>query len=472
MLVEDDEDQFEVSSDVLLKAGFRLHAFRAVEPALAFLRTTSDRIDQGIEDLIDLFVLDRRLPARVGESSLDELGDGLLSQVRADWPDARLVVFTGYATVSHLQVTLQGGGQLPCRSGQPLDRIKVLTKDQSLEFRNEARAYRSLLQELEDVEIRVEPAGSLDPRASRMLRRLAFEYGATSVGATPLGGGLTGAQVWRCELSGAQGLLATIVAKKVKRPSLPSGLAELLPLGSAASTVASISGLLGGGYVNVIRVAGTNPTDLMTTLASDPVRALLLIQPLRHALGQIASSQLRQSVSEICESLIGWSELATILGRHSVETPSGTLSATVEVGLRHGDLHPANLMIDGTNAVLIDHDSNTFAARVIDPVTLLISTLVHPDSPIRGGDWPSSEEIRSSFMTPAFASRHSHQAWFSGVLEWVIDAKASDRELWALVLAYAGRQLQYDDVLEDREVVDRLIAICETAVAGLEATNL
>ena len=76
-----------------------------------------------------------------------------------------------------------------------------------------------------------------------------------------------------------------------------------------------------------------------------------------------------------------------------ISIPAGSLTATVNVGVRHGDLHPANVLIDNGVAVLIDFDSSGFASAAMDPVTALLSTLVHPDSPLRGDAWPDVGEI-------------------------------------------------------------------------------
>jgi len=128
------------------------------------------------------------------------------------------------------------------------------------------------------------------------------------------------------------------------------------------------------------------------------------------------------------------------------------------------------VLIDNDQAVLIDFDSTTFAAGALDPVTMLISTLVHPDSPIRGASWPDASEITASFATSDFGREHVCRAWFQGVLEWIEECRASQREFWALVLTYAARQLRYQDVLADEEVVERVVAIIRRATAVLAAT--
>lgn len=188
VLIEDDPQQAEVSQGVLETAGYAVRSFNSIAPARDYLHTSTD--------LIDLFVLDRRLPVNAGEPATDEFGDELLKEVRSNYLDARLVVFTGFATIRHVQESLQGSGQLPAQDGQPIDRVTVLEKDQSLEFKEQVEQFRQLLQTLDDIEIITPPGtASLNARDKRVLRRLAFDYRAVSISVASLDGGLTGAGV-------------------------------------------------------------------------------------------------------------------------------------------------------------------------------------------------------------------------------------------------------------------------------------
>lgn len=463
VLVEDDPEQAEVSVGVLEAAGFNVHSFNSIAPARGYISDSTD--------LIDLFVLDRRLPVNSGESATEEFGDELLKEVRSTHPDARLIVFTGYATVRHLQESLQGSGQLPAQDGQPLDRVKVLEKDQSLEFKLEVEQFRELLQDLEDIEIITSPGTApLSAIDKRVLRRLAFEYRAVSVSVAPLDGGLTGASVWRCQINRSEGRIATVVAKRVKVHGSPGGLAELLPRANTTATVSTISGLMAGKYLNVFQLAGDSPFPLMDVIAEQPDKAVELAKPVWDALRAVTAQRLTTTVAEMCQPLISWDLLTERLRAYEVQAPAPSLSVTTRIGPRHGDLHPGNVLIDNGQAVLIDFDSETFAAGALDPITMLLSTLVHPDSPICGAAWPDASYIGSTFGTPDFGRGHPCESWFRSVQEWIVECHTSPREYWAVVLAYAGRQLSYPDVLQNQEIIDRLVALARRASEELAST--
>ena len=208
----------------------------------------------------------------------------------------------------------------------------------------------------------------------------------------------------------------------------------------------------------------------MTVLGSDPDLAVEYAKSVWAALDGVSETSQLLSVAEICASLIGWDELRDVADGFGISIPAGSLTATVNVGVRHGDLHPANVLIDNGVAVLIDFDSSGFASAAMDPVTALLSTLVHPDSPLRGDAWPDVGEIEGSFGSQEFGSVHSHKAWFAAVAAWTGERSTSSREFWSLALAYSGRQLRYDDVLGDPAVRDRVIAVARKAAACLGAT--
>ncbi len=460
VLVEDDPEQMAVSRAVLLEAGFEVREFTAIESVLDYLSSPPP--------LLDLFVLDRRLPMREGEPEREELGDELLAQVRSDFRDARIVVFTGYASIRHVQEALRGSGQLPVRDSAGIDRVSVLEKSQSLEFRAYVQEYRRLLQELDDIEVTLVGAGEFTALDRRLLRRVGYAHQAVAVNAQRLAGGLTGASVWKCELRHAAGSVGRVVVKQVESPEAMGGLAQLLPRSAATATVGSLSGLMGGRHVNVIQLAGDSAASLMSVLSDDAVAAAEQLRLVQAAFRSVPEEVRHLTVAEIAAPLLDWSLVGELLGRHGIEVPPGSMHVTVRVGMRHGDLHPANILVDEGRPVLIDYDSSCFGAGLLDPVAALLSTLVHPESPIKGGGWPPVEVIRADFGTPSFGADHPQAAWFAAATEWLESARTSDRELWAVVLSYAARQLKYDDVSSDPPTLERVLEISRLAAQRLQ----
>lgn len=449
-----------ISAAIIAEQGFRVIPFDAVEAALSYLESSSD--------FIDLFVLDRRLPMRIGEQAADELGDALLSEVRSSYSDARVIVFTGYTSDGLFQDAMKGSGQFPIRSSNPVDRISVLRKDQSIEFRRLVAEFGRLLQELDDIEISEDTNNrDISVRDQRLLRRVAYEFDAVSLRPTSLTGGLTGAQVWSCEIHQDQGHVANVVVKRAEKlPSL-AGLQDLLPLSTAATTRASVAGLIGGGHVSILRLAGANARSLSRHMAEDIESSSDFVGQVSEALDRVQERVETVTLEALISPMLSWEKLDALLRSHDVPRPSPSMRISTKIGMRHGDLHVANIMIAGSEAVLIDFDSNCFGSALLDPVTLFLSTLVHPDSPLRGAGWPDATEIEANLGTDRFGVTHAGSPFFGATRQWISSRRSNQREFWGVVLGFCARQLRYPDVVADSDVLNRTLVIVRKASAIL-----
>jgi hypothetical protein len=259
-----------------------------------------------------------------------------------------------------------------------------------------------------------------------------------------------------------------VIVKDVKKPDQLRGIAGLLPPSMAMSTIATLSGLMDGRYANVMQAAGSGSQTLMSLVEAEPHHALELLVPVAEALRAIPSSATTENLEEVVSAFITYEDLVLALEPLELAPPSRTMQVSLARGWRHGDLHPGNILIVSDRAALIDFDSECVAGACIDLVALLVSTLVHPDSPIRGQGWPDEDQVATDFGTPNFGRDHPCIAWFAGLHQIREQLGAGQREFWATVLAYAARQLNYGDVLEDPETHRRVIALVRRSHAELE----
>jgi len=460
VVVEDDLSFLEGVREYLVSLDFELREFHDVSSAQGYISST--------HDLIDLFVLDRQLPISEGGPASGEVGDLLLTEVRQAFPRVRLFVFTGYATVEHAQQAYEGAGRILENTPHATDVVTVRTKSQSLEFEEDVRKYRALLQRLDNIEIqRWTGADPFDSFETRLLRRVAFHYSADSITPIPLAGGLTGAKVWRCEIKKRDAGTMNVVVKTSEVRSPSGGLQGMLPPGIVTATLDQFNDLTGKWHVSVLQLAGQTPEALMDQIGQDPAGALERVQPVFQALGSVSEVETVVSLEELCAPLIQWDKLTDILRVHSISPPSKGLRVTTKLGLRHGDLHPGNILVDAGFARLIDLDSTCMASCLLDPVTVLLSTLTHPGSPIKGHYWPDESAISEDLGTDAFGHGHGSEAWFSGAWAWTQERTSSSREFWGIVLAYSARQLKYGDVLDDADALIRVRALTMRAVQEL-----
>jgi CheY-like chemotaxis protein len=467
LLVEDDEEQIEFTRGVLTDAGFHVLVARSAGEATAAAGEAGRPID--------LIILDRRLPPARGDEPTDGTGDRLLDALVMQLPDTPFVVFSGYTGVPHVQFATRGRGVIPIGpGGLAVDRVTPFSKAQSLEFASHVRQIATQIDDLDDVEADCDFGG--DPLAAvsrRLLKRVAVEFGARSISARPLSGGLTDAALWLCQLTGSDGLrLATLVVKRSKGGAQVSGgLHTLMPAAFVAAPVAVVAGMCDGYRASVMQVAGHDAVSLMTLLVELPEEAAGYLRRLSAALlvATADAGSVVQTLEELSRPLGEWAAMEVRLQTFDVELPRRSMVTNTRVAAQHGDLHPGNILVAGGQPMLIDFDSEVSGSCSLDPITALLSPIFHVDSPLRKASWPTPKQC-SEVGSEAYFLNGPCESWMRVAWEWVQSTKTTDREMWMLVLAFAARQLKYPDVLEDDLARSRAVALAKVAADRLRDT--
>lgn len=450
VLVDDDKQQLEEVSSTIVDAGYDLITFESVEEALNFL--------DAADTLIDLFVLDRKLPMRSGEKAVDELGDELFRTVTARHPDARVIVFSGYTDFDHAQESMEGTGFVFDDGDVRINRVSVVRKSQFDKFERLVGELRDVITRFEMIE--VSGTGAIGEHQKRILRRIAYHYRASAISAQPLAGGLTDAAVWRCEVASPSGPIAAVVAKVSESIPSAGGLQDLLPRDSIARRVEVIRGLMGGSIVSILQLAGTSTASLMSLIGSKDLEAAQVVQSLRRCLDVLERSPARSiPLRELVGQILDWDVFEQELVAIGLSAPSPELWVTTSTVMSHTDLHAANVLVCDGSPVLIDSDENKFSSALRDPAVLLMSSWIHPDSPFCSSDWPTPEGIAEHFGDPSFAWGSLSPAWCASVLDWMDERSVSRREYWAVVLAYGARQLRFENVRSSEGLNARVVAL-------------
>lgn len=460
-LVEDDPEQVPETTDSLTTAGFEvIHYWDASEAK------------RGLSDLqgqIDFLVLDRNLPNAIGDQPSNQIGDDLLEDLLAEYPDVPVAVLTGYSDEDYAQFATRHRGSITLRSGSiSVDRVAPFRKSQTLEFERYAVRLHDQLMRLRDINVLPDSLRSdLNDAKKLLLRRVAFEFAGTSVRAEPLEGGVSDADVWHCAIDGPDGLVADYVVKKVKKIPSTGGFQSLLPGSLAAAVVHTVNGLCRGQCATVIQTAGRNAQPL-SSLIADHSSTQDVIERLLSGLDSMAhnNTTVDKNLSDVTSYFAEWNLIEEILSTHGIRAPRPTISVRTTLKHQHGDLHPGNILVVGSDPVIIDFDSQLYGSRIIDAVSLLLGGLFHKASRLRVGSWPEPANF-SVFDRTIFLQDCPFPEYFSACLDWLVASVTSERELWAVLLSFAVRQLNFPDVMES----DRLQA-CAVELARTMAENL
>lgn len=460
ILVEDEPPAAAFTSDALEAAGFDVVLY---EDAISAQEHVDSRAD-----LIDLLVLDRRLPLRTGETPKDAVGDDLLSAMLSKHPDLVAVVFSGHTGLEHSQFATAERGVVSLGNGVfEFDRVRLFEKGQSIEFDDYLSRVHRALSAVQDIQILGVEISQLTAHDKRLLRRVAFELGGSSIAARALGGGLSDSAVWLCEVEGERAATARVVAKRQIKTRDPGGFQTLCPAQITAGTVGTIRGFCGGYYVTIQQLVGADPTPLLALIAADQEAAVASTLILREGLSTMTAGQRSNvAIQDIAAPFARW-ELIEQLGlEFGIDVPPGSRIAATMSAPRHGDLHPGNVLVADGRPVIIDFDSQTVGSQLVDVIALQYGPLFHPDSPLFGSEWPSPEQCAAP-LSDGFLDECPYPAYFDLMSGWAHEATTSPREHAAVVLAYAIRQLKYPDVVNNRRSRDRAVALATWAATSL-----
>lgn len=116
----------------------------------------------------------------------------------------------------------------------------------------------------------------------------------------------------------------------------------------------------------------------------------------------------------------------------------------------HGDLHGKNIFVSPDGAQLIDYGDVGEGPASLDPVTLELSLLFHPDAPGKTGTWPSVEQAKAWGNLEIYLDSCPFPEFVRECRDWASRTAAGNREIAASAYSYLVRQLKYNDTDKDR----------------------
>lgn len=428
-----DRFQHEISA-----AGFNVARAYSSQEALTALDDSSAR-----GELVDLVVLDRKLPEVLGDRAVEQTGDRLFEEIEARYPDTPIIVLTGYSDEDFALLVLQRRNTLDLGLREPIQRIAHFKKGRALNFREALGTIGGALRQTENVALE----GAPEKRATRrVLKRVGQLFKGAVVRARPAAGGSSDASVWLCEVFAHDGRWLTSVVLKIgphdeARPA--GGFMASVPPANAAQPTHRIEGACGGLSGHVAPLAGRDPASISDMLLTDEASAVEAVGSVVRLLDEVPAAMISLPINEFLAPLIEWTRAEEIAQEHGILLPDRHLPVPTHHGCLHGDLHPGNVLMDSGRPVFIDFDRQRSGSLIMDYLSLALGAVFNKVGPLRARP-PTLADVEQ-----VVAGAVDESTWYGACSASWDTREFGHRERWAALLAFVLRQLKYDDILED-----------------------
>ncbi len=422
--------------------------------------TTAENAAQAVEQIgtggYDLFLCDLRIPASL-DAPLPHQGHGLrvFDHMRVEAPGVPIIIFTGYGDKMDLRDRLSDAPSYSLY-GDGLSNLAVeRTKDEYMEVIEMIRGHAEKLNRLAgDIELSGVMPGLLGELDVRLVRIHARTHGAVTIRVDPLNGGRSDARVLRLHArSGDGSVTSRVVAKLNTLAAVEDELkryVQFVPILGAGDYTNHTETLQAGAQDRgalFYALADDYDLSLFELLAKDDSSASHVVRELRSSLGPWHDNQtiVTKSVGDVRRFFVPDRSLDKLPALVDWRT---TVLEAVQVYARqapvHGDLHGGNILVDPHGRpILIDFGRVALATNAVDPVTLELSVVLHADTPVELGHWPTMSQAENWADLPDYLEGCPIAEFISTCREWTTDVSGSAREFNACVFAYSLRQLRY-----------------------------
>lgn len=455
LVVEDEKTVAETISRALieLSGGLNFKVARSRDSAFSLLDT----------EFFDLIVLDLNIPTNDGLFDSDpQHGLAVFTKAQNVTSGTPIFVLTGSSAESFISDLLRGTRQVDIwGEGKTVGTVDFLPKFLFDQFPNKIKPLVDAIAALGDVEL---DKGNviLSVQDDRLIRIFARKFGGARVVASILGGGLSGAKVLRLKVTDAQGApIHDAVAKlgtradvaeeggrfdqlvsRLEPRSTPRKLVELDA--GAGGNAGVFYGLAAGFERSAFAAARGSVADAAGVVAAIKACTSRWTDGVQQSRRTIQEFRRLTVSDKTCQWLVekfglGW--LADFETRQIQTRWCCT----------HGDLHGENVLLDNEGAaVVIDYGDVGEATASLDPVTLELSLLFHPNGPLRNSPkgfagWPTEAQARNWGSIDKYVAECALEPFVRECRAWALGVAAGRREVAATAYAYLLRQLKYED---------------------------
>lgn len=413
------------------------------------------------EGFLDLAILDLKIPTVSGALDADpEHGHAVFHRIRNRAPGAPIFVLTGSPAEDFVAELLENQQQIDIWSeGRKTGTILFLKKYDIDKCPEKLAPIAQAIEHLSDVELaRVHI--ELNLAEDRLIRIFAKKFQCARCVVSRLGGGLSSARVIRLRITDSQGVQVHDAVAKLSTP------AEVRREGECYDNyVTRLEPAATPRKIAVLEFGAHNLAGIFFGLAdgfdesafdvarSFPERSELVVRTVESATKRWIDGvpETRRSIKQIRQRLLSDESLTKIQCEFDLNWIQDFEAREIQVrwACSHGDLHGCNILASDSGTTLIDYGDVSDGPASLDPITLELSLLFHPDAPDTAGQWPTIEQARAWGNLDAYLPGCPFSLFIRPCRDWALHVAAGNREMAASAYSYLVRQLKYKDTDKD-----------------------
>lgn len=457
LLVEDNAESMVATAEDIQSAlpGAEIAWAADAESALALIQ----------DSFFDLAICDLKIPARPGEISTQEShGLRVVGEVQARQPGTPIIILSGYGTVEKLDPYTAAADVLSVLGVPRLPMCQAAVKGAFVGFGSRLEPIRAGMDALSAVEIT--GLADMDPMLERAIAQHAVSHEYSTVEVAKASG-----------LSGSVNAVVVMssAGKPPKRVFIKVNRLDWI-LDEVSRQKRFVEGFLDPAHwaptLGTVQAGLRDKGAYFSSLATDPIDLFTLSEQNEEnaveVIARLDAVSLPWRMAESHTYTIGDLRRLHLSDAH-VSDLGLDLSEFVEVedlevvlahSVTHGDLHGENiLVVDGTRPLLVDFAYTDVAPAVVDPVTLEMSFLFHPASPlVRDGRAVRYENWAEGNYLPDTR----HESVVQRCRAWAGEGR-DKREFLAMSYAHALRHLKHVDTVAP----DQALAVARSAARSL-----
>jgi CheY-like chemotaxis protein len=409
----------------------------------------------------DLIVCDLKIPASAEAPEPHKAhGIRVYDRARVAVPGVPVIIFSAFGELADLGDRLSEARPQDLYGDGPVKMVVERTKSQ---LREVVALIRNQKESLDRLAHEVEVSGA-DARAAmseldeRLLRIHAHKHGGAAAKARMLTGGKSGALTLAVEVERLDGSPASSGVTKLNELDEIEDEerryeTHVAPLLHAATYTNRLETLRAGAQHRgglFYSLAHRYDASLFDALRADPHVAAEIIAEVQanlapwHSDPQVQTRTLR----DLRRLFVRDGRVSDL--RHRADWRTEELEQSeivVRTAPAHGDLHGGNILVtQDRRAILIDFGRVGLAFNAVDPVTLELSVILHPDAKLDLGGWPTHEQAERWNERACFLEDCPIVPFIVACRGWSDGASRGDRETDAAVYGFGLRQLLFDDV--------------------------